>query len=139
MQAVTEAKLPSKCYPQLIRKCQERTRADHKNLMNFIDDSESSPENFINIHTGHENLVNFVLGLSMELFLDQKNYLGAGLSPQAGARVVVHNVGHHPLPEENGITVAPHLETSIALLEASIKSSGRDLKQWVPSLKEPQA
>jgi hypothetical protein len=55
----------------------------------------------------------------MELYLDQENYLGAGLSPQAGARLVVHSGGHQPLPEENGITVSPHTATSIALLEVS--------------------
>lgn len=55
----------------------------------------------------------------MELYLDQENYLGAGLSPQAGARLVVHSGGHQALPEENGITVSPHTATSIALLEVS--------------------
>ncbi|XP_023716562.1 amiloride-sensitive sodium channel subunit beta-like isoform X1 [Cryptotermes secundus] len=60
-------------------------------------------------------------GLSMELYLDQENYLGAGLSPQAGARLVVHSGEHQALPEENGITVSPHTATSIALLEVRIK------------------
>lgn len=55
----------------------------------------------------------------MELYLDQENYLGAGLSPQAGARLVVHSGGHQALPEENGITVSPHTAISIALLEVS--------------------
>jgi hypothetical protein len=30
----------------------------------------------------------------MDLYLDEENYLGAGLSPQAGAQLVVHTAGH---------------------------------------------
>ena len=58
-----------------------------------------------------------LLGLSMELYLDQENYSKGGLTPRAGARVIVHSKDRRPLPDENGLTVAPHTATSIALLE----------------------
>ncbi|XP_046612903.1 amiloride-sensitive sodium channel subunit gamma-2-like [Neodiprion virginianus] len=59
-------------------------------------------------------------GLSMELFLDQSNYIGGGLSPRAGARVVVHPPSQFPLPNENGLTIPPHTATSTALVQVQV-------------------
>ncbi len=46
-------------------------------------------------------------GLSVELFLDQVNYMSGLLSPQAGARVVVHSPREFPLPSEFGMEAQP--------------------------------
>ncbi|XP_012268274.3 amiloride-sensitive sodium channel subunit gamma-like [Athalia rosae] len=59
-------------------------------------------------------------GLSMELYLDQLNYIGGGLSPRAGARVVVHPRSQLPLPNENGLTIPPHTATSAALVQVEV-------------------
>ncbi|XP_024942633.1 amiloride-sensitive sodium channel subunit gamma-like isoform X2 [Cephus cinctus] len=59
-------------------------------------------------------------GLSLELFLDQRNYIGGGLSPRAGARVVVHAPSMLPLPDANGVTVPPHTATGLALMEVRL-------------------
>lgn len=56
----------------------------------------------------------------MELFLDQSNYIGGGLSPRAGARVVVHPRYQLPLPNENGLTIPPHTATSAALVQVIV-------------------
>lgn len=56
----------------------------------------------------------------MEIYLDQSNYIGGGLSPRSGARVVVHPSSQAPLPNENGLTIQPHTATSAALEQVEI-------------------
>ena len=42
-------------------------------------------------------------GLSVEIFLDQTNYMLNKLSKQAGARIVIHDPANPPLPDEYGM------------------------------------
>ncbi|XP_033757299.1 amiloride-sensitive sodium channel subunit gamma-like isoform X2 [Pecten maximus] len=55
-----------------------------------------------------------IYGLTMELYLEQDEYVGS-LAPDAGIRLTVHNQTSMPFPEENGINLAPGFKTGIAL------------------------
>ncbi len=54
-------------------------------------------------------------GLSLEMYLDQDNYMLHKLSKSAGARVVIHHPDTAPLPDEFGINLQPNTETAIAV------------------------
>ncbi|XP_050401796.1 degenerin-like protein asic-1 [Patella vulgata] len=55
-----------------------------------------------------------LFGLSLELYLEQSEYIPA-LSPEAGVKVVVHPRNTMPFPVEEGISVSPGYATSIGL------------------------
>ncbi len=54
-------------------------------------------------------------GLSVELFLDQNNYMIQKLSKKAGARMVIHDPFIKPLPDEYGIDLQPNTASSVAI------------------------
>ena len=54
-------------------------------------------------------------GLTVEMFLDQDNYMLKKLSKNAGARVVVHDPYSIPLPDEFGINLQPNTATGVAV------------------------
>ncbi|XP_046554137.1 acid-sensing ion channel 2-like [Haliotis rubra] len=58
-------------------------------------------------------------GLSLELYLDQDEYIAA-LSPSAGARVLIHPRNSMPFPEDEGISIAPGVSTSVGLRKVDI-------------------
>ena len=55
------------------------------------------------------------VGLTVELYLDQDNYMLNKLSKKAGARLVVHSAKSPPLPDEFGIDLMPNTASSIAI------------------------
>ncbi|KAK6179325.1 hypothetical protein SNE40_011713 [Patella caerulea] len=55
-----------------------------------------------------------LFGLSLELYLEQNEYIPA-LSPEAGVKVVVHPRNTMPFPVDEGISVSPGYATSIGL------------------------
>ncbi|XP_067664680.1 amiloride-sensitive sodium channel subunit gamma-like [Haliotis asinina] len=58
-------------------------------------------------------------GLSLELYLDQDEYIAA-LSPSAGARVLIHPRNSMPFPEDEGISITPGVSTSVGLRKVDI-------------------
>ena len=54
-------------------------------------------------------------GLSVEIFLDQANYMLNKLSKQAGARIVIHDPTNPPLPDEYGMDLRPNTASSISV------------------------
>eukprot|EP00093_Oithona_nana_P002160 02160.XXX_2468_3350_1 [CDS] Oithona nana genome sequencing. len=54
-------------------------------------------------------------GLSIEIFLDQTNYMLNKLSKKAGARIVIHDPANPPLPDEYGMDLRPNTASSIAV------------------------
>ena len=54
-------------------------------------------------------------GLSIELYLDQRNYMLNKLSKKAGARMVLHGPEEPPLPDEYGLDLQPNTASSIAI------------------------
>ena len=54
-------------------------------------------------------------GLSIEMFIDQANYMINKLSTQSGMRLVLHNPKTTPLPEEEGLDLAPNTASSVAV------------------------
>lgn len=53
-------------------------------------------------------------GLKLKLFIEQSQYI-AELSHTAGARVVIHDQGQMPFPDNEGHDVLPSRSTSIAI------------------------
>ncbi|CAG0888605.1 unnamed protein product [Darwinula stevensoni] len=54
-------------------------------------------------------------GLSLELFVDQENYIANPISASAGARVTIHSPDQLPNPVEQGYFVQPSTHTVFAL------------------------
>ena len=54
-------------------------------------------------------------GLTVEVFLDQKNYMLKKLSKKAGARLVIHDASSPPLADEYGIDLQPNTASSVAI------------------------
>ena len=48
------------------------------------------------------------------LYVQQDEYVPL-LTPAAGVRLVVHDQNEMPFPEDDGISIAPGLDTSVAL------------------------
>ena len=62
----------------------------------------------------------YFLGLTLEVFLDQKNYMLNKLSKKAGARIVIHDPRSPPLPDEYGLDLRPNTASSIAIQKTEI-------------------
>ena len=58
----------------------------------------------------------FFLGLSVEIFLDQSNYMCNKLSKQAGAKIIIHDPEMPPMPNESGFELRPNTASSIGKL-----------------------
>jgi hypothetical protein len=56
-----------------------------------------------------------LLGLDVELYLDQANYMLQKLSKNAGAKIVIHNPTLPPLPDEYGIDMQPNSASTISI------------------------
>lgn len=57
-------------------------------------------------------------GLKLKLFIEQSQYI-AELSHTAGARVVIHDQGQMPFPDNEGNDVLPSRSTSFAIRKVS--------------------
>lgn len=60
-------------------------------------------------------LTGSLYGLSVQVFLDQGNYMLKKLSQKAGARLVIHDPRIAPIPDENGMDLSPNTATSMAV------------------------
>ena len=49
------------------------------------------------------------------MFIDQTNYMINKLSKRAGMRLVLHDPKTPPLPEEEGLDLAPNTASSVAV------------------------
>ena len=56
----------------------------------------------------------YVSGLSMEIYVDQLEYL-QDLSDAAGVRLVIHNQTRMPFPEDEGFSIMPGTRTSVGI------------------------
>ncbi len=61
-------------------------------------------------------------GLTVELFLDQENYMLKKLSKKAGIRMVLHDPYLPPLPEDNGLDLMPNTASSISIQRVGTQS-----------------
>ncbi|XP_040583485.1 epithelial sodium channel subunit gamma-like [Lepeophtheirus salmonis] len=59
-------------------------------------------------------------GIELSFFVDQDNYIVSRLSEKAGVRIIIHEPGDFPLPDENGIDLQPGTATSIAIQKSDI-------------------
>ncbi|XP_068128932.1 amiloride-sensitive sodium channel subunit beta-like [Hyperolius riggenbachi] len=62
----------------------------------------------------------FSYGLTMELFIEQNEYISS-LSSAAGLRVVLHGQGKMPFPEDEGVNVPPGQESDIGVVKVHVK------------------
>lgn len=53
--------------------------------------------------------------MSLQLYLDQENYMLQGLSQKAGVRMIIHDPNAYPLADEYGIDLEPNTASSIAI------------------------
>ena len=91
--------------------------------MYIIGDSNSLPLPSLSL-TPKRSIMMFTfhlakLGLSVELFLDQDNYMLQKLSKNAGAKIVIHDPTLPPLPDEYGIDMQPNTASSVAIQTVS--------------------
>lgn len=63
----------------------------------------------------------FLLGLNLELNIEQNEYIGA-FTEEAGVRIDISNQGEMPFPREKGLSAAPGFATSVGMRKASIIS-----------------
>ena len=56
----------------------------------------------------------------MELFLNQDQYV-ANLATEAGIKVLIHQRGTMPFPEDQGITIMPGRSTSVGIKQVGKK------------------
>ena len=61
------------------------------------------------------NLHTILLGMSVELYLDQGSYMLNKLSKNAGAKIVIHDPTLPPLPDEHGVDMQPNSASSISV------------------------
>ncbi|KAH3701060.1 hypothetical protein DPMN_076043 [Dreissena polymorpha] len=62
-----------------------------------------------------------VSGLTLELNIEQDDYIPA-LAQDAGVKIVIHERGTYPIPEDAGLSLPPGMKTSIGL--DKVKRSG---------------
>ena len=65
----------------------------------------------------------FHAGLKLNLFIEQSQYIPE-LSHTAGARVVIHDQGQIPFPNNEGYSVLPSKSTSFAIRRVRIRCDG---------------
>ncbi len=70
-------------------------------------------------------------GLSVELNLDQSNYMKGRLSKKAGARLVLHDPFQPPLPDEYGMDLAPNTASAVGVTLVSLSNT---LSNFTPFL-----
>lgn len=70
--------------------------------------------------TRSADMVGFLHGLSMSLFLSTDDYM-ASVFPSSGARVVIHDNDNLPQPLEEGLDIMPGAITSISILQTRIE------------------
>ena len=59
-------------------------------------------------------------GLDLVINIEQSKYMTGGVTPSAGARIVVHGASGRPLPDEMGHQLQPNTITALAIEEACI-------------------
>ena len=70
----------------------------------------------VDLHLTNVNHKKFLsLGLTLEVFLDQSNYMKNRLSKKAGGKIVIHDPNTPPLPNEYGLELRPNTASSIAV------------------------
>jgi len=55
-----------------------------------------------------------LIGLTLNLFIETAQYVPE-VSQAAGARIVMHNQGEMPFPDEDGINLVPGFSTSVGV------------------------
>ena len=73
-------------------------------------------------------------GLTVEVFLDQDNYMIKKLSKKAGARLVIHDASSPPLADEYGMDLQPNTASSVAIQQVTHFFSNYSLIFWITKI-----
>ena len=68
-------------------------------------------------------------GLDLVIDIEQSKYMMDGVTPTAGARIVVHRSSGRPLPDEMGYQLEPNTIAALAIEEV-IKQNPSKLTKW---------
>ena len=63
---------------------------------------------------------NILVGLELEFYIEQKDYLPFDTTMAAGIRLLVHNQTYMPMLDDTGITLAPGFESNIGITRVSL-------------------
>ena len=66
------------------------------------------------LYNFHHNFLFLFSGLSLELNIEQEQYVGA-ITQEVGVRIDISNQGEMPFPYDKGLSVAPGYATSIGM------------------------
>ncbi|XP_070574544.1 uncharacterized protein [Ptychodera flava] len=107
----------------------DESYCDHRNFHAFENDHYGNCFTFNSWQLNGQRLLNSTrrgsrYGLKLTLFIEQDEYIPL-YGQEAGVRVLVHPANVTPFPEDEGITVAPGLKTSIGLRMDVAESPGR--------------
>ena len=71
----------------------------------------------------------FISGLTLELNIEQSEYIAA-MSPDAGVKIVIHERGTYPVPEDAGLSLPPGYKTSIGIDKVSYRHVMEPMYSW---------
>ena len=89
--------------------------AEYGNCFSFNSHYNKYDPALFNSHQRFATLTGTSNGLTVEVFLDQDNYMIKKLSKKAGARLVIHDASSPPLADEYGMDLQPNTASSVAI------------------------
>ena len=89
--------------------------AEYGNCFSFNSHYNQDDPDLTNSSQRSATLTGTSNGLTVEVFLDQDNYMLKKLSKKAGARLVIHDASSPPLADEYGINLQPNTASSVAI------------------------
>ena len=89
--------------------------AEYGNCFSFNSHYNQDDPDLLNSSQRLATLTGTSNGLTVEVFLDQDNYMLKKLSKKAGARLVIHDARSPPLADEYGMDLQPNTASSVAI------------------------
>ena len=89
--------------------------AEYGNCFSFNSHYNKADPALFNSNQRFATLTGTSNGLTVEVFLDQDNYMIKKLSKKAGARLVIHDASSPPLADEYGMDLQPNTASSVAI------------------------
>ena len=99
--------------------------AEYGNCFSFNSHYNKDDPDLFNSRQRLATLTGTSNGLTVEVFLDQKNYMLKKLSKKAGARLVIHDASSPPLADEYGMDLQPNTASSVAIQQVQHFSSSQ--------------
>ena len=94
--------------------------AEYGNCFSFNSHYNKNDPDLFNSRQRLATLTGTSNGLTVEVFLDQKNYMLEKLSKKAGARLIIHDAYSSPLADEYGMDLQPNTASSVAIQQVKL-------------------